>query len=166
MWRHGRCNLGRRPNHRRLGHARQRWKQCRPQQDLRARSITRCWLLCAVKQKLANLMPRSYKQQLKGSVPRQRPASQLWPLVGSALKFDSLNELGSSSTLLATFLSVLLSLVTASAQQGALAFFTGSCLTDSSVARLVVLLLRHPSRSSDSDFCKRLRPVGRFVARA
>ena len=76
-----------------------------------------------MKQKLANLMTRSYKQQLKGSILRQRPASQLWPLVGSALKCDSLNELGSSSTLLATFLSVLLSLVTASAQQGALAFF-------------------------------------------
>jgi hypothetical protein len=43
-------------------------------------------------------MTRSYKQQLKGSAPRQRPASQLWPLVGSALKCDSLNELGSSST--------------------------------------------------------------------
>ena len=39
-------------------------------------------------------------------------------------------------------------------------------MTDSSVARLVVLLLRHPSRSSDSDFCKRPRPGGRFVAKA
>jgi hypothetical protein len=38
--------------------------------------------------------------------------------------------------------------------------------TDSSAARLVVLLLRRASRSLDSDFCKRPRPAGRFVARA